>query len=278
MNILNEECYSQKKYMRIPTDFAKQLYYYVQWAGRFSCKKDFKVERGGMQSILLMYTISGSGKLIYNGNVQTVSSGTLTLIDCMNYHMYHTISEPWTFEFLHFYGGMAKKYADYINELYESPSFSVSGDISRRIHELIEYTRKNSSEEIVSDFIYRLLIALISEHSSKKDGFDCAAVERFLSENYMKELNVEEIALLFGYSRCFFSTRFKEVSGKTPYAYLMHIRLLAAKEMLRSTSYSIMQISEKCGFNSVSSFIRAFGNAEKITPFAYRKRIISTDK
>ena len=51
-------------------------------------------------------------------------------------------------------------------------------------------------------------------------------------------------------------------------------RISKACNLLRSTEYSILEISEMVGFRSVSSFNRHFMDVMQITPRAYRNETL----
>lgn len=277
MNLLRESCFSQKKYMRVPTAFAGRLYYYVPWAGSFSCREDFLIRREGMSSLLLLYTRCGSGVLDFRGETYTLASRTLAFLPCGVPHRYRTETAPWDFDFLHVSGNLIRAYGDHILALYGTPALTVSPDIGRRIANLVADTAAGAPEATVSDRIYRLLITLICDRAAENGGFDGEKIMKYMAENYATVPDAGAIADAFGYSRSYFSTRFREACGRTPYDYLCELRLTAAKEWLGSTSLPVAEIAERCGFASPSAFIRAFGKFAGQTPLAYRKRYKITD-
>jgi len=65
--------------------------------------------------------------------------------------------------------------------------------------------------------------------------------------------------------------RFKTETGKTPYAYLMALRLQTAETYLRYTKHSISEICHMTGFTSTSNFIQQFQKAYGTTPSRYRE-------
>ena len=52
--------------------------------------------------------------------------------------------------------------------------------------------------------------------------------------------------------------------------YLIDLRMKLAKELLRTTTLPLKDISEQVGYYNVSSFIRRFKTHEGITPNSYR--------
>ena len=66
--------------------------------------------------------------------------------------------------------------------------------------------------------------------------------------------------------------QFKSVFGRTPYQYLIDIRLRQAAGLLEQTSDHVSEITWRCGFNDPSAFGRAFKVAYGISPEQFRTR------
>ncbi len=96
-------------------------------------------------------------------------------------------------------------------------------------------------------------------------------VIEYMNNNYMKNESVSDIADKIKMSRCFFTTEFKKQTGYSPKQYINNIRIKKAKELLRCTDYTIMEISDLCGFNDVSYFMKCFKKYENMTVSQYRK-------
>ena len=86
------------------------------------------------------------------------------------------------------------------------------------------------------------------------------------------ELSVEELAERVNVSKFHFCRSFKQKTGMTVMEYILHTRLLLAKQMLRDSELSVGQISARCGFRSLSGFDRAFKEQTGQTPLQYRKQ------
>jgi len=59
----------------------------------------------------------------------------------------------------------------------------------------------------------------------------------------------------------------------SPYNYLMTIRIEKAVESLKTTNKTIMEIALECGFQSITSFNKAFKNSVGCTPSEIRNEI-----
>lgn len=93
----------------------------------------------------------------------------------------------------------------------------------------------------------------------------------FIHENYSKELDLEAVSSVAGYSRTHYSKLFKEFYKLSFYDYLTDVRVRMAGIMLRTTDKSIAEIGEGAGFSSSSTFNRVFKQETGYSPREYRK-------
>lgn len=278
MNILNEECFNKEKYMRIPTETAKNLYFYTEWAGAFECKKDFYIHRGGLNSYLLLYTISGTGFLSYKNRDFVITPGSVTFLDCRVEHKYFTQKAPWKFKYIHFNGNLSDRYCEYINHIYGSPVFSSDIlNLDRLFDKAVSDAKERRDEAVSSEHIYKIITSFIYNCDNNGAVFNSQKVMEYISDNYMDITDIGSIAALFNFSRSHFTVRFKKATGITPYDYLTKCRISAAKQLLTNTNRSIEYISEACGFGTYSSFIRAFKSKTGLSPIAYKRLVLHTD-
>jgi AraC-like DNA-binding protein len=84
---------------------------------------------------------------------------------------------------------------------------------------------------------------------------------------------VEELARACSLSRSAFAARFTARVGKPPAAYLAHVRLDAATDLLRDTSLPVTLIAEKVGYTSEAAFSRAFKHRYGTPPARWRRDI-----
>jgi AraC-like DNA-binding protein/quercetin dioxygenase-like cupin family protein len=96
-------------------------------------------------------------------------------------------------------------------------------------------------------------------------------IVRFINENYAEPLTLPYISAQFYISPYYLSRIFKETTGFTFVEYLNSIRVQQAQKLLRETKLSVMEISEKVGFGSITQFGRKFKDITKISPLNYRK-------
>ena len=94
--------------------------------------------------------------------------------------------------------------------------------------------------------------------------------KHYIDNHFSKNINLEQLEERAHVSRFHLSHQFKEELGLSPINYLNQVRLTQAQELLLTTNYTVLQITEMVGFNSVSYFSNKFHEAVGMTPRAYR--------
>lgn len=69
-----------------------------------------------------------------------------------------------------------------------------------------------------------------------------------------------------------FLRRFREATGATPKAWLLHERISRAQELIETTDEPLDRIAERCGFAASETFRLAFRNRVGLAPAKYRHR------
>jgi AraC-like DNA-binding protein len=85
--------------------------------------------------------------------------------------------------------------------------------------------------------------------------------------------NVEELAQVCCLSRSAFAARFVARVGMPPAAYLAHVRLDVATDLLRDTALPVTVIAARVGYTSEAAFSRAFKRGYGAPPARWRRDI-----
>lgn len=94
---------------------------------------------------------------------------------------------------------------------------------------------------------------------------------RYIEENALSPLKVEEVAIHAGLSVSRASHLFKECVGKTIIEYTLEIRLNAAVSRIKNTNASLDRIAIECGFGTYTYFYKVFKNKYKVSPGTIKK-------
>lgn len=86
-------------------------------------------------------------------------------------------------------------------------------------------------------------------------------------------LPLDQLAETAGLSRTVFAERFKAAVGVSPGRYVSEWRITLAHALLQSSNLSIKAIAERLGYESESSFSRAFKRSTGMPPSQVRKAI-----
>ncbi|MBD2038969.1 helix-turn-helix domain-containing protein [Leptolyngbya sp. FACHB-321] len=95
-------------------------------------------------------------------------------------------------------------------------------------------------------------------------------VLEYINEHLDEDIRLSSLAQLLGMSQFHFSHVFKQSIGTAPYQYLLQQRVERAKQLLKQTDQSVMEIALLCGFNSHSHLSKQFRQLTGVTPTAYR--------
>lgn len=96
----------------------------------------------------------------------------------------------------------------------------------------------------------------------------------YVEKYYMKKFSTEFLADLCHWSPTHFRRVFSEIMGTTPFEYINSTRILKSCYLLFNTEESILNISSQVGFQSVSSYNRAFSKVMETSPREYRRRML----
>ncbi len=94
---------------------------------------------------------------------------------------------------------------------------------------------------------------------------------RYLENNYNDpKLQISELSRICGISEKQYRRIFKAVYHYNPYQFLQRFRVDQAISLLESTSKSVSEIAELCGFSDLYSFSHCFKSMIGISPNIYR--------
>jgi transcriptional regulator GlxA family with amidase domain len=88
-----------------------------------------------------------------------------------------------------------------------------------------------------------------------------------------REVTLADMAHVACMSESYFLRTFKQAFNQTPHQYLVDLRLEKARALLRTTSFSITEISAAVGFQSLGSFSWLFSRRHSLSPDAYRRAL-----
>lgn len=137
---------------------------------------------------------------------------------------------------------------------YEMETRFLLGRFLVQLNQLYSHGEDNGGVSVSSEEVNRVLF--IKDHIQKY---------------YDQPLRVEELARQFFISKTQLYKAFHSVLGVSVGNYILQIRIIKAKDLLRNSDCSIEMIAEKVGYQNLSAFSRAFKAQVGISPHAVRK-------
>lgn len=134
-----------------------------------------------------------------------------------------------------------------------------------QLMELIQTEWKQNPDSKSVHYLYSYLYSKLMEN--------CAATTsiKYISDHYDQPITVRQLADIESYNVTYYNDWFKEQTGFSPNLYLRYVRINKAKELLRETEFSIMEIAVMVGYSSNSTLTRAFHSLTGMTPREYRE-------
>ncbi len=133
--------------------------------------------------------------------------------------------------------------------------------------------KKEIDRFAVQSFLYSALSDFTKQiNIVKKTESDTLLVKAidYVKENQAKELKMSAVAKALGYSASHFSYAINKTAGFGFNTLVAMIRIETAKQLLRETDKTILEIILECGFGSERSFYRQFKEMTGESPLKYR--------
>lgn len=144
-------------------------------------------------------------------------------------------------------------------ELYAAKEHETSQYFRIKVLELLYHATKLRKEDRVAATYYaREHIEIVKR------------VRKTMLKDLSRSTPLEQFLRGEAISTVTFQTIFKQIYGRSPYAYLKHYRMNSAAVQLRESNESINQIALSLGYSNASKFARAFRDVFGVLPKDYR--------
>lgn len=110
-----------------------------------------------------------------------------------------------------------------------------------------------------------------NEQISRNDIYKINEILHYIDLNIERHLTLKELAQMACVSPAYFSSLFKRYNGITLFEYISRKRIEHANSLITTTSLNLTEIAAMCGFNSSTSFNKAFQRISGCAPSYVRK-------
>jgi AraC-like DNA-binding protein len=254
--------------------------FYAQELGHFRALPSYFTERERLDSYLIVYTLSGRGRLTYQKSTHTLGPGQAFFIHCMEYQHYASDSDDlWNMLWIHLNGQSVRAYYNqYVSQGGPVRTLPEDSRFADTLSELIQLHRSRSlrGELASSKLIVGLLTDLVLLDSIME--IDNAPVPSYISEmlrlidkRYAEKLSLDRLAREFAVNKYHLAKEFKRHTGFPPGEYIINARITRAQELLKYSDLPVSEIAEQVGIEHVSHFINLFRQRTGQTPLAFRR-------
>lgn len=164
------------------------------------------------------------------------------------------------------------------------PGADVSDPVVRGIVDALIpiFDGQQHTSELVLDYVRTgLLVHLATTYGANRTvptirrggltPFQMNRATALLDANLAAKLTLSDFARECVLSTSYFAKAFKVTTGISLFKWIANRRIEKATELLRSTSLSLTDIANKCGFADQAHFTRAFRDAKGVTPAAWKR-------
>ena len=253
----------------IPSTFAKEHLFYVQWAAEYCCDANYVLDRNFLDCLCLYRVLEGQIEFIYRNRTFTASGGDVVFLDLKEPHKYRALGNL-RLQFYIVGGACTQEYFDLLSETRDI-LFGHNSRLSFVFDSLFSETEQDFPNDHKISFLLHTIFAILTLHIDEQEPVVVTQAKQFINTNYEKPIFLEDIAAHVGLSQYHFSRIFKESTDMSPYDYLIRLRMRHARSLLTDTDLPISEIALACGYSGASHFIRSFKAIHDVTPSYFRK-------
>lgn len=103
-----------------------------------------------------------------------------------------------------------------------------------------------------------------------------AKAKEYIWKNHNQDISLKKLAEAVGINPYYLSHLFRKEMGTSFVEYLTTVRMSVAKNLLKQTTLSTMEICLAVGYSDPSHFAKVFRKQENVSPSGYRKRRIES--
>ena len=211
--------------------------------------------------IELLYCTEGTGRTVIDSEHVPMEKGTITVINSNKIHYIAPDSDILRFyvliidtKFLNAAGLDIKKM-----DFEKSISDEKAVDLYEKI--IDESNSPASFSNVVANgYALSLMGHIASVYSAERkktqneDKIKMAI--DYIRTNFKENISVDDVADYAGFSKYYFSRKFREMSGYSVNEYLQMFRCHEAHAMLATHKYTVTEVASECGFSDASYFTK----------------------
>lgn len=235
----------------------------------------------------LLYIAAGKGHFFLDGKEEIIEAGHMLLYKPreMQRYVYYGTDQTEVY-WVHFTGNNVKNILKELH-LFESGRTIQTGnspDYHRLFRKMIQELQlaRPHYEEYLSLLLQELFLLISRQcpEKSPQNRFlqkEMETATQFFNEHFTENICIEDYAASRHMSACWFIRSFKRYNSLTPMQYILTLRITNAKTLLRTTTYSVSEISAIVGYDNPLYFSRLFKKQTGLAPSEFRNQAVPPD-
>lgn len=263
--------------------------YYLCFCGYANCSPGHSFGPAVRNNYLIHVVLEGEGEFRFDDKVYYLKKGQGFLIEPHVRTFYKSSKErPWTYIWIGFNGSRCEKYLRDLGLGMSHPIFKTNytGELEALLLNMLKHSKIGQYHDFfIQSYLYQFLgylakeltVELPSAPNERKTYYVRKAVE-YISNNYVYEISVQDVADFVCINRSYLSTLFKKELGISPQKYLADFRMDKGADMLTLSDLSIENIAISCGYRDPLVFSKTFKRKMGVSPNQYRKNSWKNNK
>ena len=247
-------------------------------------KGNYQVVKHWHNTVEIFLVLEGNIDFYVNNQYYSLSHGQFILVNSNEIHSIEAPKENYTIvlqipqETLEEYRN--DEYLLFKSTRYEKDSELI--ELIQRMYDVYSEKKYGYELEVKSDY-YKLLHILITKYKEihvdkerirqNRQLEKLSKITNYIQENYNKNISLESVAEVFGFSPTYLSRIFQKYASINYKSYLLNVRVEYGFKELVNTERSINEIAENNGFPDSRSFAKAFFKRYGLLPSEYRKEM-----
>ena len=243
---------------------------------------DFKPQNGRvLDEFQIVYITEGGGYFESHSVARRrVEAGTVILLFPNEQHSYAPDTQVgWSEFWIGFKGEIAERIlsAGFVSPKEAIIELGLSNSLIGLYRDAIRLAEREriASQQLLSGVVVHMLGHILYKSRSLGDGANRTEdivneARQLMRERIHHSLHVQDIAEEMGVGYSWFRQSFKRVTGISPAQYMLRLLTSRAKELLMLESYTITEVADMLGFESVGQFSTLFRKIEGLTPRQFR--------
>jgi AraC-like DNA-binding protein len=232
---------------------------------------------------ILIYCSDGSGWFNIGGHPQHLNAGSAVVIPADTAHSYgSTKQHPWTIYWVHFTGKRVPDYLSVLNVSIQRPVLHLQemGEVIHQFESMYgllinDYTTVSliALSTALSNFLGQITLHRRTDNNQSRSPTD--QVKRtipFMHRHLTSNVTITELAEVAALSVPHYTSLFKSLTGISPKAYYLKLKMEYAAHILETTHATIKETAARLGIHDPYYFSRIFSKIMGSPPSIYRTK------